>query len=122
MKETAYGSFADYQESRGSTAVTEDGVRQFIAGKAGQDETFRKALLADPLATVEAEVGIKMPGGLKMKVHEESADELHLVLPAPVELTPKQMEAVSGGWPPAAQGSTTNDDALYDADGGNDYD
>ena len=122
MKETAYSSFGEYQESRGATAITENGVRQFIAGKAGQDETFRKALLADPLATVEAEVGIKMPRGLTLTLHEETADELHLVLPAPVELTPKQMERVSGGWPPAEPGSTKADDALFDPDGGHDYD
>ena len=118
-----YGSFSAYLDARGrGEAVTEAAVREFIAGKAGRDDGFRKALLADPRATVEAEVGIEMPGDIKLVVHEETNEELHLVLPSPVELTPAQLESVSGGWPPAAPGSTTNDDALYDNDGGNDYD
>ena len=114
-----YSSFSDFQESTGSTAVTEEAVRDFITGKAGADEDFRAALLKDPGAVVEAEVGIKMPGGLKLKVHEESNDELHLVLPAPVELSAAQLQTVSGGWP--ISGSTF-DDYWYDEDGGVDQD
>ena len=121
MPEKAYGSFSEYLQKDG--AVTEDAVRGFLVGKAAEDAAFRKALTDDPLATVEAEVGIKMPAGLKLVVHEETNDELHLVLRAPNELTPAQLQTVSGGWPPTAvPGSTTNDDALWDNDGGNDYD
>ena len=55
-----YSSFAGFQESTGSTAVTEEAVRDFITGKAGADEDFRAALLKDPVPVVEAEIGIKM--------------------------------------------------------------
>ena len=123
MAESKYGSFSQFQEANEKRAVTEAGVREFISGKAAQDEAFRKSLLADALGTVEAEIGVKMPGDLKLVVHEESNEELHLVLPAPLELTPQQMQAVSGGWPPSSDPSTVAaDDALYDNDGGNDYD
>ena len=122
MPDSKYGSFSQFQEANQEKAVTEAGVREFISGKAAEDEGFRKALMADALGTVEAEVGIKMPSGLKLVVHEETNEELHLVLPAPLELTPQQLQVVSGGWPPAAPGSVTTDDALYDNDGGNDYD
>ena len=121
MAEEKYGSFSQFQEANKEQAVTEAGVREFIAGKAAQDEAFRKALLADALGTVEAEIGIKMPSGLKLVVHEETNEELHLVLPAPVELTPQQLQVISGGWPPASSG-TAVDDVIWDADGGNDYD
>ena len=94
-----YSSFSGFQESTGSTAVTEEAVRDFITGKAGADEHFRAALLKDPVPVVEAEIGVRLPGGLKLRVHEETNDELHLVLPAPVELTPAQLQTVSGGWP-----------------------
>ena len=122
MAEKKYSSFSEFQEANPEKAVTEAAVREFISGKAAQDEAFRKALIADALGTVEAEVGIKMPSGLKLVVHEETNEELHLVLPASLELTPQQLQAVSGGWPPAAPGSVTTDDALYDNDGGQDYD
>ena len=115
-----YSSFADYRESSGSTAVTEDAVRNFISGKAGEDAAFRDALLKDPAAVVEAEIGIKLPAGLNLKIHQETNDELHLVLPAPVELTPGQLEAVSGGWPTVP--GSAHDDHFFDPDGGEDVD
>ena len=117
-----YSSFSDFQKSTGSTAVTEEAVRDFITGKAGADEDFRAALLKDPGAVVEAEIGIKMPGGLKLKVHEESNDELHLVLPAPVELTPGQLQTVSGGSWPSKPASPAHDDHVFDPDFGHDVD
>ena len=119
MADSKYSSFSQFQEANQDKAVTEAGVREFISGRAAQDEAFRKALVADAVGTVEAEIGVKMPGGLKLVVHEESNDELHLVLPAPLELSPRQLQQVSGGWPPV---SSTTDDSIYDADGGNDYD
>ena len=121
MAESQYSSFSEFQEANKAKAVTEAGVREYISGRAARDETFRKALVADAFGTVEAEIGVKMPSGLKLVVHEESNEELHLVLPAPMELTAQQLQTISGGWPPASSG-TAVDDALYDADGGNDYD
>ena len=120
MADSKYSSFSRFQEANEEKAITEAGVREFIRGKAAGDEGFRKALLADALGTVETEIGVKMPGGLKLVVHEESNEELHLVLPAPLELTPQQLQVVSGGWPPSL--SSPEDDAFYDADGGNDFD
>ena len=124
MAESNYSSFSEFQEANKAKAVTEAAVRAFIGGKAARDEAFRKALLADALGTVEAEIGVRMPSGLKLVVHEESNEELHLVLPAPLELTPQQLQVVSGGWLPQQDPDTpvAVDDALYDADGGNDYD
>ncbi len=120
MSDPKYGSFSEYQESREGGAVTEEAVRGYIVGKAAQDDAFRKALLADPFSVVQNEVGIQLPAGLKLTVHEETNDELHMVLSAPVQLTAAQLESVSGGWPyPDPQPA---DDAFNDADGGVDYD
>ena len=52
----------------GAAAVTEGTVRVFITGKAAGDEAFRKALTAAPAAMVEAEIGIKLPAGLSLKI------------------------------------------------------
>ena len=119
-EEPVFTSFNDYRESVGATAVTEESVRAFITGKARDDEAFRAALVRDPVPAVEAEVGIKLPGGLKLEVHQESTDELHLVLPAPMELTAAQLQSVSGGWP-TLPGSPA-DDQFFDPDGGHDLD
>ena len=123
QSKSKYSSFSRFQEDNAEKAVTEAGVREFVSVKAAQEPAFRKALVADPLGTVEAEIGIKMPSGLRLIVHQEANDELHLVLPAPLELTPQQLQQVSGGWPPNSDpSSTAADDALFDADGGLDYD
>ena len=116
-----YSSFSRFQEANDARAFTEAGVRDYISNKAAQDAAFRKALVADALGTVEAELGITMPSGLKLVVHQEANDELHLVLPAPLELTPQQLEQVSAGWPGADTASATTDDAFFDADAGQDY-
>ena len=100
MSETAnYSNLESYLGDSGGKAVTEAALREYLEGKAGQDEDFRKTLLADPLGTVEAEAGIKLPTGIKLHVHEENADSLHLVLPAPMELDASQLQSVAGGWP-----------------------
>ncbi len=92
-----YSTLEAYVGDAGGKAVTEATLRQYLAGKAGQDEDFRKTLLADPEGTVETEAGIKLPAGMKLIVHEEDADSLHLVLPAPIELDAGQLQGVAGG-------------------------
>ena len=115
-KSQSYTSFSDFQEAQAGQSITEAGVREYIAGRAAADAGFRKALLADPRGTVEADTGIRMPGGLGIKVHEESNSELHLVLPAAVELTPRELAGVSGGWP-GGGGEPNDDDTPIDFDG-----
>ena len=119
-REANFTSFSEYRESVAATAITEETVRAFITGKAAGDEAFRKALVTDPGAVIEAEIGIQLPQGLKLRVHEETNDELHMVLPAPMELTAAQLGAVTGGWPTGPQ--YPQDDALWDPDGGVDHD
>ena len=114
-KPQSYLSFSDFQEAQADKAVTEAAVRQYIGGRAAADADFRRALVADPRGTVEAEIGIQMPGGLELKVHEETNDELHLVLPASMKLTPNELARVSGGWP-GTGGGGNDDDTPIDFD------
>jgi hypothetical protein len=37
--------------------------------------------LANPNAAIEKELGVKLPAGIKIKVVEDTASEVHLVLP-----------------------------------------
>ena len=90
-------SFSEFVAGN-SGAITEAVVREYVIAKAGRDEQFRKALVADPVGTVNAEIGARLPDDLKVEVHEETHETLHLVLPAPMELTGAELEHVAGGW------------------------
>lgn len=52
-----------------------------IIAKALQDEDYRKALVADPKAVVEKELGVKLPESLTIEVLQETDDHACLVLP-----------------------------------------
>ena len=47
-----------------------------------EDEEFRQRLLDDPKGTVEQELGTPLPEGVEVRVVEESADTIYLVLPS----------------------------------------
>lgn len=73
--------------------------RRHIVEKAVEDEAFRARLLADPKAAIEEELGVTLPPGLAVEVHEEGADTAHLVLPPPRgALSDEQLARVAGGW------------------------
>ena len=76
---------------------TEAQVKAHIAMKAAEDDDFRIRLLADPRAAVEAETGWRFPDDYQLHVHEESADEAHLVLPPNPALSREQLERIAGG-------------------------
>ena len=113
-----YSNLESFLESDGTKAVTEGRLRDYLVGKAGEDEAFRKALVADPLGTVEAEAGVKMPVGIALHVHEEDQNSLHLVLPAPMQLDASQLQSVAGGWGPPY---TSVDDPDIDNDSDDPY-
>lgn len=75
--------------------------------KAAQDETFRQALLNDPKATLEAHLGTTLPAGFKVRVVENTATELTLVIPPKLteELSDEALDAVAGG--------TKGEDVLF---------
>ena len=72
-----------------------------IVAKAGQDEMFRKRLLADP-STVVKEFGVEVPAGVQLRVVENTDQVLHLAL-LPLagqqdkELSDEELEGVAGG-------------------------
>lgn len=49
------------------------------------DEAFREAMLREPAATLEQEYGIQIPEGVTIKVHEETAQVIHIVVPGRAE-------------------------------------
>jgi hypothetical protein len=69
-----------------------------------EDESFRQKLLDDPRGTVEQELGTQLPEGIEVRVVEESAQSIYLVLPSASllggeegELSDQDLEAVAGG-------------------------
>lgn len=64
--------------------------RARLAARALEDEAFRRELLTNPRAAIEGELSsiagrpVQLPAGLRVEVHEESDDVMHLVAPAPL--------------------------------------
>ena len=56
-------------------------MRERLIAKADADEAFRARLLSDPKAAVNEELGLAIPPGFTIEVHEDAADTSHLVLP-----------------------------------------
>ncbi|MDP4676568.1 MAG: NHLP leader peptide family RiPP precursor [Candidatus Nanopelagicales bacterium] len=53
-----------------------------VVEKAGNDATFRAALIADPKGALAESFGVKVPDNLNVRVVEEGASEVVVVLPA----------------------------------------
>jgi hypothetical protein len=69
-----------------------------------EDDAFRGRLLEDPKAAVERELGKRLPEGVQVRVVEETADTIYLVLPgrsagaqAGGGLSDRDLESVAGG-------------------------
>ena len=78
-------------------------IEQQLIEKAMKDESFRKQLIENPGAAIEAETGMKIPYGMKIKLLEEDHQTVYLILPATnlknseLELSEAELESVSGG-------------------------
>jgi hypothetical protein len=68
-----------------------------------QDEDFRQRLLDDPKGSVEQELATQLPEDVEVRVVEESAQTIYLVLPSASPLgqgeglSDKELEQVAGG-------------------------
>jgi Nitrile hydratase, alpha chain len=77
------------------------------------DDAFRQRLLSDPKASVEQELGTRLPEDVRVVAVEETADTIYLVLPFASteaqeagELSDQDLEAVAGGWDAQTAGYT----------------
>ncbi len=71
--------------------------------RAWQDEAFRQALLSNPKAVIEAELGNKLPEELQITVLEETPNLIYMVLPmnpdqlTEPDLSDEELDLVAGG-------------------------
>lgn len=70
-------------------------VRIHILERAAEDEEFRARLLEDPPGTIEEELGIGIPDGLKIKVLQDITDTTSIVLAPKARLEAAALAAVS---------------------------
>ena len=74
-----------------------------IVQRSIEDEEFRQRLLEDPKGTLEQELGRGLKESTEVRVVEESADTIYLVLPSASVvgdsrgLSDKELDAVAGG-------------------------
>ena len=79
-------------------------LREHLIDKATSDEAFRARLISDPKATVEEELGLTIPAGFDIVVHEDVADTSHLVLPPTAKLGDADLQQAAAGTPPHLRG------------------
>ena len=76
-------------------------VERRLIERSLEDDAFRRRLLEDPRATVEQELGTRLPESIQVRAVEETAETIYLVLPSasPLggELSDRELDAVSGG-------------------------
>ena len=81
--------------------MTRGEVNDLIANFATKDEEYKKALVADPRKVVSMQLGQDLPDALVIKVVEDSAEVMHMVLPYVLaegdELSDADLEMVAGG-------------------------
>ena len=79
-------------------------VERRLVERSLQDESFRQRLLDNPKQTIEQELGAQLPEGVEIRVVEESAETIYLVLPSASalggqggSLSDQELDAVAGG-------------------------
>jgi hypothetical protein len=82
-------------------ASTRRDLETLLIEKCWKDPEFKKQVLSDPKGMLERHTGQKLPAQVKIFVHEEDANTLHLSIPpAPGnlgELSDADLEQVAGG-------------------------
>ena len=72
-------------------------MKAHVLARATEDADFRASLLANPKSAVSAELGVEIPDGFTIIVHEDDSTTAHLSLPATDQLTPEELAQIGGG-------------------------
>ena len=75
-------------------AKSNDELHEQLVRRAWEDEQFAELLRTNPRVAIAEEIGIELPANMEIHVHEESANTLHLVVPAkPGDTSPGEIKA-----------------------------
>lgn len=84
-----------------SPAIGRHEMETLIIEQAWKNPEFKREFVSDPKGTIEKYSGQKMPDNVKIVVHEEDANTMHMTIPlAPKnlsELSDDDLERVAGG-------------------------
>lgn len=88
---------------------TVSALREHLVERAVMDEAFRARLLADPKAAIRDELGLEIPDGFTIEIHEEAGDTGHLVLPPAAALGESGLGRAAGGFASDPGGDSPDD-------------
>ncbi len=81
--------------------MTRGEVQDLLAKFSSESATYRDRVKSDAKDVISKQFGYEVPAGINVKVVEETADTVYLVLPHTVaegdELSDSDLEAVAGG-------------------------
>ena len=90
-------------EASGTGGGSRAEMERTIVQRSIEDEEFRQRLLDDPKGTLEQELGSRLAESTEVRVVQESADTIYLVLPSASVvgeggvLSDRELDAVAGG-------------------------
>lgn len=79
-----------------SAMQSAEDLNRKLVNKAVEDSAFRQQLVSDPKNAIQQALGIDLPEGIQVHVHESDMNTIHLSIP-PGELDEEQLEAVAAG-------------------------
>ena len=84
-----------------SDSLTRGEIQDLLAKFSKSTPSYRAALLKNPKAVLEGQLGSKIPDSINVKAVEETADTMYVVVPyvpeSGAELTDSALEMVAGG-------------------------
>ena len=87
--------------SAAAPSLNRHDLETLIIERAWKHPEFRREFVSDPKGTIEKYSGQKLPENMKIQVHEEDANTMHMTIPmAPPnlsELSDADLERVAGG-------------------------
>ena len=68
-----------------------------LIARVADDDALRARFLENPKEVIQEALGVTIPEGFNIQVHEENSMTAHLVLPPTGQLTEADLDLVAGG-------------------------